>query len=180
MLTRIFRKVCENGAVVHVSDEPALEIAPHLLGAHRGRLRDEIERRVAASLDPVIFAADVESFRAGAAEALDHRGGLAGALVWRKLPLARRDAVMRRFEADTWTRWGLANAVTAEARWSSTFAEALLLERLGGAVARWHSQPDAEHAPALVGPAGAAASIEEPAPSMEGEGEAAPSKVSVD
>jgi hypothetical protein len=134
VIPRIFRKVCENGAMIHLLDEAPLQIALHPSPA-RPRLREEIERRITAALDPVVFDVAVASFQAAAAHRLDHRGGELGAQIKNALPYDQWQAVMARYAADVWTRWGLANALTAEARWAPAFVYARRLERMGAAVA---------------------------------------------
>jgi hypothetical protein len=159
VLSRIFRKVCENGAMIHERDEPAVEVDARLLGAGRARLTGEIERRVAASLDPAFFAATVEAFQASAADPLDYRGGELGPLLRNALPYDQLRAVMARYTAETWTRWGLANALTAEARWAKTFEEARRLERIGGTLARAPATTLRALPADLLDPAGAAAAV---------------------
>lgn len=171
VLSRIFRKVCENGAMIHERDEPALEVDARLLGASRARLAGEIERRVAASLDPAFFAATVAAFQASAADPLDHRGGELGPLLRNALPYDQLQAVMARYAAETWTRWGLANALTAEARWAKTFEDARRLERIGGTVARAPATTARVLPVTIPDPAGATAEIpaataEAPVPSV--------------
>jgi hypothetical protein len=146
VLARVFRKVCENGAMIHVGDEPAVEVDARLLGADRPgwgtppgprpRLTVEIERRLVAARDPALFTAALTAFRAAAADPLDHRGGPHGALLRRALPYDAWQSIMARYAAEPWTRWGLANAVTAEAHAARTFTEAKRIERTGGLVAR--------------------------------------------
>jgi hypothetical protein len=134
VIPRIFRKVCENGAMVHLLDEAPLEIVVHP-PERRARLREEIERRVTAALDVEVLTRSAVLFRGAAAELLDHRGGRHAADLRNALPYDQWRAVMDRYAADAWTRWGLANALTAEARWAKTFVEARRLERMGAAVA---------------------------------------------
>jgi hypothetical protein len=158
VLSRVFRKVCENGAMIHELDQPAVQIEVHRVG---NGLRDALAQRVAGVLDPALFVRCVEALQASAADPLDHRGGPLGALLRHALPYDTWQAVMGRYAGDAWTRWGLANAVTAEARWSPTFAEASRLERIGGFLARSPWRAYAELPPALLDPPGSAAAIEE-------------------
>ncbi len=159
VLSRIFRKVCENGAMVHERDERALAVDAQLLGAGRARLTSEIERRVTAALDPSFFAAAVKAFEASAVDPLDHRGGDLGPLLRNALPYDQLQAVLARYAAEAWTRWGLANALTAEARWAKTFADARRLERIGGTIARAPASAYRALPPDLLDPSGAAAAV---------------------
>jgi hypothetical protein len=158
VLARVFRKICDNGAMIHEADAHALRVEPRTAG-----LGEAVSRRIAAALDPALFARCVEAFQASAADPLDYRGGPLGALLRHAIPYDTWRAVMGRFEGDGWTRWGLANAVTAEARWAKPPEEAARMERIGGWLARspWHAY--AELPPGLYDPAGSAAPIEESA-----------------
>src|SRR5262249_7890831 len=78
------------------------------------------------------FTVRVDELRLSAAGAVDERGGRSGARLQRQVPPDVLRAVMERFAGEPQTRWGLANALTAEARWAPTFAEATWLEGLRG------------------------------------------------
>jgi hypothetical protein len=162
VIPRIFRKVCENGAMVHLLDEAPLQIVVHP-PERRARLREEIERRVTAALGVEVLMRTAVLFQAAAADPLDHRGGRHAAELRNALPYDQWRAVMDRYAADVWTRWGLANALTAEARWARTFVDARRLERMGAAVATARVQHEwFETARALV--AAQEAALEAPAP----------------
>ena len=156
VLHRLFRKVCENGAVIHLHDEPAVSVDLRQLGKDRRQLTVEIERRIAATHDPALFTATVSAFRAAAADTLDRRGGAYGASLRNALVYDVWQAVMARYTAEPWTRWSLANALTAQAHEATTFAEAYRLERLGGLVARSPAGPYGTLPPGLLDPKHAA------------------------
>jgi hypothetical protein len=128
VLGRIFRKVCENGAVIHDHDDEGARIDTRLLWTRRDELGDALEERIVAALDIAAFATHVETIRRGADE-------VAGGEILDDIPDDLRRRVADRFHASRGTRWNIANALTAEARWAATAAEAIRLERLGALVA---------------------------------------------
>jgi len=137
VLTRIFRVLCENGNMMYEGEAAGVVDAQWLaMPCDPRRIADEIARRVAASLEIPALAAKIDFFRAAAVDPLEAHGGQLAQRVRRELPFDTWLSVMERYRrAGEWTRWGLANALTAEARWSPRFAEAAKLERLGGLVA---------------------------------------------
>jgi hypothetical protein len=155
VLHRLFRKVCENGAIVHARDEAAVAVDLRQLGADpagRARLTAELERRIAATHDAALFTAAVGAFRAAAADTLDRRGGPHGASLRHALVHDVWQSVMARYTDEPWTRWSLANALTAEAHHAPTLTEALRLERLGGFLARSPGRPYDILPPGLLDP----------------------------
>jgi hypothetical protein len=168
VLTRVFRKVCENGAMIHLHDQPAVHVDALWLGAGRAQLTVEIERRIVATADPALFTAAVTAFRAAAADVLNHRGGPHGAALRQALPYDAWQSIMARYAGEPWTRWGLANAVTAEAHAARTFTEAKRIERTGGLLAcapghaygaRPEVMPDAVERGETAPPAGGSATV---------------------
>jgi hypothetical protein len=135
VLARVFRKVCENGAVSHDHDAEAGVVDPQLLWARREDLPDEIDRRVTALLYTRALHAQAEQFRRSAAAQIDPHDRLAHMLLQRALRRDQQGNVWQRFLPGEHTRWGLANAVTAEAHWATSFEEALHLEQLGASLA---------------------------------------------
>jgi hypothetical protein len=131
VLSRLFRKICENGAVMYAGDTAAEPI----VWTTRQALADELERRFVASLDGQVFASRVEQIRRSAADELGPDAGPLAASLRLQLTHEEMRGVMQRYSKEAWTRWSLANAVTAEARWAPSFAEATRLEQLGGVIA---------------------------------------------
>jgi hypothetical protein len=133
---RMYRKICQNGLIVFQGDAPAHELdLQRLLRSEAPEpLAHALEHTIRACFDVKVFESAVNSCRRSANEAIADRSH-AESLVSSLSPGVRRD-VLYRFSAEgDLTRWGLLNAVTAEAR---TAPSGLLLdlERLGGKLAR--------------------------------------------
>jgi hypothetical protein len=134
VVPRVYRKVCQNGTIVFVENAPAREFAQALLWKSEALelLMPELARMIHACLDANGFALTVSGFRRAAAEPLDD-AALGASLGGHLSPEVER-AVLTRYRASgEFTRWGLLNAVTAEAR-TAPSALMLNLERLAGAL----------------------------------------------
>jgi hypothetical protein len=130
VLPRLYRKVCSNGAVL-ISTGTVEELDPRLLlnAGEPERLIHAIMRMTAACFEPGVFQATVNHFRRSASEPASETFSL---LMEAGLnPLVIRSMFRRYTERGDFTRWGLGNAVTAEARTASG-ALMLELEQLGG------------------------------------------------
>jgi hypothetical protein len=136
VLPRVYRKICTNGLVQFSEHGAAREIPPQLLWCAdlRRPLVEAIVQAIRGCLDPDVFEAAVQGLRRTASEHLRMVDAIA--LVRNvALPREAMRAVLRRFRhARDLTRWGLINAVTAEARTVPSTLQ-LALERSGGTLA---------------------------------------------
>jgi hypothetical protein len=145
VLPRLYRKICQNGAIVSSGVAPGYELNLQRLLRSKSLkpLTHALVRAIRACFDPKGFEAAVNSFQRSASEPID--AGSAHLLVGGLSPEVRQ-AVLQRFSAEgDFTRWGLLNAVTAEARTASS-GLMLTLERLGGELARQSVAPAARQA----------------------------------
>lgn len=136
VVPRVYRKICQNGAIVFVEDAPAREVPQGVLWGSEALepLVAELEPMISACLDEKAFALAVSSFRRSAAEPIEDTA-LAASLGGRLSPEVERAVLARYRTGGDFTRWGLLNAVTAEAR-TAPSALMVKLERLGGTLAR--------------------------------------------
>lgn len=138
VLPRIYRKVCQNGMVIYRGKARSHEVEPEVLEDQWApdRLVAAIKRQITACLDEPAFAVEAASCQRSASEPLDPTGDSFAVLLNDRLQPTLAHAVHQRYllQAD-FTRWGLVNAITAEAR-TLPHAAALHLERLGGRLAR--------------------------------------------
>lgn len=136
---RIYRKICTNGTVQFSEHAAARELPSELLWRSdpQGPLVAAIAQAIRDCLAPGAFEEAVQNFRRSASEELRpadvafflrHLTDLAvGAL-----PREVASTILRRFlDQRDLTRWGLLNAMTAEARVAPSALQ-LTLERLGG------------------------------------------------
>ncbi|PTL76543.1 hypothetical protein [Vitiosangium sp. GDMCC 1.1324] len=136
VLPRMYRKVCQNGAIVFLEDARSheLHLHRHLLSEAVEPLAHVLEQMIRACFDATVLEPAVDSFQRSANEPLGD-GGLAESLVSGLSPGVMQ-AVLNRYRTEgDFTRWGLLNAVTAEAR-TAPSGLLLQLERLGGELAR--------------------------------------------
>ena len=135
VVPRLYRKICQNGTVVHQESALSHRIElQRLLGSETvAPLAHALEHALRDCLDAKVFEAAVDSFRRSANDPL-HDERQADALVG-GLSREERQAVLQRYRAEQdFTRWGLLNAITAEAR-TAPSDSLLRLERLGGKLA---------------------------------------------
>jgi hypothetical protein len=135
VLPRVYRKICQNGLILFEGTAPARALDPRLLleGEAPEPLARAIEQLLRDCFNEREFGMAIDRFREGASEPVDP-GDLADSLSDRLGPEIEQ-SVHERFIADRdFTRWGLVNAVTAEAR-TAPGGLMLELERLGGALA---------------------------------------------
>ena len=111
--SRVFRKICENGAMIHESDTRALQVEPRQIGAGRGEVTDDPRGGSPPSSSPPSSpAASRLSARPPPTPSTTAAGRSAPCCGTRSRTTPGAPS-WARFEGDTWTRWGLANAVTA-------------------------------------------------------------------
>jgi hypothetical protein len=136
VLPRVYRKVCQNGAIVFLRNAPARKLdLSWLLGSEALEpLAHELEHTIRACFDAKAFEAAVNSFRQSANEPLEDRG-LEDSLMDQLGPSVGKAVRQRYRTGGMFTRWGLLNAVTAEAR-TAPSELMLKLERLGGELAK--------------------------------------------
>jgi hypothetical protein len=137
VVPRVFRKVCSNGMVVFRGDAAAHEIDPGLLvdDGDPVSLYQAIEEATRACFHQKVFAEAVERCRWSATERLDSDGAEFADVLDALLGAELGETVRRRYRSEgDFTRWGMVNAMTAEARTAP--GELMLeLEHFGGVLA---------------------------------------------
>jgi hypothetical protein len=145
VVPRLYRKICENGMVVSLGEARGheLDLTRLLLAQGEKPLVRALADAIHSCLDEKVFKAAVSHCRQSVNELvlLGHAHSLAGGLE----PEVRQAVLLRYGTGHDFTRWGLVNAVTAEAR-SASSERALRLEQLGGELAR-QSVAQREHVP---------------------------------
>jgi hypothetical protein len=136
-LPRLYRKVCQNGMVMPLRDVSIHEIDPRPLFASPDNfpLAVALEKATRACLDHTMFEWAAERCRRSAGEDTGPSATPLASLLESRLRPQVLWAVHRRYAmARDFTRWGMVNAVTAEAR-TAPSALMLRLERVGGELA---------------------------------------------
>ncbi|WP_224247421.1 hypothetical protein [Hyalangium gracile] len=134
VLPRVYRKVCQNGTIVFSEYSPAQQINPILFLDSEALepLIRELDRTIRACFDPKGFQLAVKQFRRSAKEPV--QGSTLPESLRASLGPTLEQSVRTRFvRAGDFTRWGLLNAITAEAR-TAPSSLLLRLERLGGSL----------------------------------------------